>query len=301
VIADIVLMLAAFAALAWAYGPRTALIAAIGFGAVDVYMFGSNWFGSTLRHDWMALWAIAIALLKKGRYFLGGGVLAWAALIRVFPVISFATLLGPLAWGLWTQGRAFAWRPYARGAAGAAVFGVVLLAASTLAFGLEAWPLWSTKILAMTGGRGINTVGLSNFVSVPWVKALIVVGTLLLTLAALRRAAVDEAAAVGPALVAVGFSAMNYYLHCVFILAALGRDDRRTPWVVLLAMAVGGCWASRLTAFEPHFDREAIVALAGMGALIAERFVHAPRTRPVAPAAASGSDLDDVPRPRAHA
>jgi len=53
---DALLLSLAFAAIGWAYGLRTMLVAITMFGAMDLYQFGSNWFGSPLRHDWLSLW-----------------------------------------------------------------------------------------------------------------------------------------------------------------------------------------------------------------------------------------------------
>ena len=44
------------------------LLAMTVFGANDLYMFGTNWTGATLRHDWLALLGFAAAALKRERW-----------------------------------------------------------------------------------------------------------------------------------------------------------------------------------------------------------------------------------------
>ncbi len=289
VVADIVLMVLAFAAIGWAYGARTALLAMIVWGAMDLYMFGSNWFGAALRHDWMALWAIGIALLKKERFALAGAVLAWAGLIRVFPIASFLTLASPVLFALGAdiaaqRGRfspfAFlrAHRDVVRFALGALASGAFLFAASVAVFGLEAWPDWVRKITLMTGGRGINTVGLTNFLVRPVPLKLALAAYAIAALWAVRRAPLDQAAALGVALLPALFSPMNYYLHSFYLLVVLGDARRPFPWIATLAMCVA-CYFTTWVEGGPmaHFDAEAWNVLVFSAALVVWRLVRGDR------------------------
>src|SRR4051794_12536377 len=119
------------------------------FGAMDFYLFGTNWFGATLRHDWLAFWCLGLAMIRRGKFVLAGVFLAWAALIRAFPALTFITLTAPVAWELvirlWRQRRAFSFaaflkdqRPFLRIALGALGATVVLVGASLLMFGASA-------------------------------------------------------------------------------------------------------------------------------------------------------------------
>ncbi len=292
VVADIVLMLLAFGAIAWAFSPRTALVAMIVWGAMDLYMFGSNWFGAALRHDWMALWAVGLALLKKERFFAAGGVLAYAGLIRVFPIASFLTILSPVAFALVVELRerrrdfslrAFLakHRDFVRFCAGALVVGLSLIAVSVMIFGLEAWPLWVKKIALMAGGRGINTVGLTNFVTDKVLLNTIAVAVALATLWSVRRSPLHEAAAFGVTLLPPLFSPMNYYLHALYLLALLGSATRVFPWVAALAMCVG-CYFTTLVdgGFEAHFDAEAANVLVVGGVLLVAQLARSAKRAP---------------------
>jgi hypothetical protein len=286
---DVVLMWLAFAAIGWAFGARTALLAIIVWGAMDLYMFGSNWFGAALRHDWMALWAIGIALLKKERFFVAGGVLAWAGLIRVFPVASFLTIAAPFGWALATgvlaSGRDFAFRPFLasqagvlRFALGALVIGLAILGLSVLVFGVESWVDWGRKIALMTGGRGINTVGLINVLPERTPRAIAVAVITAATLWAVRRSTLHEAATFGVVLLAPLFDPMNYYLHSLYLLALLGSDRRVFPWIAALAMCVACYFASRVEGIHAHFDAEAWNVLVAGAAIVVWQLVRGATT-----------------------
>ncbi|MEO7035952.1 MAG: hypothetical protein ABI548_18615 [Polyangiaceae bacterium] len=86
---DPVLMVAALGLLLWAFGGRVAWLATVFWGTQAPSAF--SWTGGAfLRQDWLFLVVLAVALLRK-RYFFGAGVaLAWASLLRVFPVLLFA-------------------------------------------------------------------------------------------------------------------------------------------------------------------------------------------------------------------
>jgi len=86
---DIVLMLAAFAALVWAFGWERAALAAVVWGT---YFPGRMWWtgGSFLRWDWLAALLGGLALARRDKPFAAGALLAYAALSRVFPGFALA-------------------------------------------------------------------------------------------------------------------------------------------------------------------------------------------------------------------
>ena len=61
--------------------------------------------GALLRLDWLVALVLCICLVKQKRYKLAGGCLAYAALMRIFPVIFAFGLLSVMAWQL--LGRTF--------------------------------------------------------------------------------------------------------------------------------------------------------------------------------------------------
>jgi hypothetical protein len=294
---DALLLLLAFASLAWAYGPKTALIGMTVFGAMDFYLFGNNWFGASLRHDWLSLWCLGLALLKKERFFLAGGLLTWSALIRAFPALSLLTLTVPVAWALsrelLTQRGRFSLAAFLRGQRdfvrvflGSVVFGTVLLSLSVLVFGAGAWPDWGRKIALMMGA-GLNTVGLASIFSDPWVRGGVMAAIVLTTGFALRRARLHQAAAFGPVLLGVVLNPMNYYLHCLFLPATLGSPKKLFPWLALLAMCVGCFFTTQTPAIDLHFRQEARVMLAAVLGLVGWQLAQSLKREPVPVAAPS--------------
>src|SRR5439155_18501428 len=85
---DAVLLLLMALAMWRAFGLWPMLLAMTVFGANDLYMFGTNWTGATLRHDWLAMLGFGAAALKRERWSLAGGWLAISATIRAIPVVA---------------------------------------------------------------------------------------------------------------------------------------------------------------------------------------------------------------------
>ena len=78
-----------FLAMAWAmwacFGLLPMLVAMTVFGATELYMFGTNWAGATLRHDWLALLTFAACALRRQRWLLAGVLLGFGTMLRVPP------------------------------------------------------------------------------------------------------------------------------------------------------------------------------------------------------------------------
>jgi len=282
VLADALLVLLAFASLWWAYGPRTAFIAMTAFGTMDFYMFGTNWFGAALRHDWLALWCLGVAMLKKERFAFAGAFLVWAALIRAFPALTFVTLAAPLAWPF-IRRQPVDWRAIRGVALGAGGFGVVLFVVSSLMFGFDAWPEWLHKVAMLNASGHVNNIAIKTYVIAergPWLALTAVIISSMLF--ALRNAALDEAAAFGVALIGVVFNPANYYLHCLFILAVLGgeREQRRSgllPWLALLGMCIGCYFTNLTTSLDTHFRRETWVMVCALALILAYQLARSLR------------------------
>jgi hypothetical protein len=173
---DPLLLLFAFAAVGRVFGVRTMLLSMVLFGANDYYMFGSNWFGATLRHDWMALLALGACALKRERWFLGGALLAWSALIRAFPAIALLAIMVPAVWWMVEQRKSTghfpgwaAWRanqaPVLKVLLGATACVTVWFAVSTAMLGFDAWVQWANKMKLLTSGPHVNHVSLRALVT----------------------------------------------------------------------------------------------------------------------------------------
>ena len=101
---DPLYLLGTIAVIWWAFGWRVLSVALLVFAT----NFPSRFYwtgGSFLRWDWLFYLVAAIACLKRGRPALGGAALAYATLLRVFPLFLFAGPALALGWQLWQRHR----------------------------------------------------------------------------------------------------------------------------------------------------------------------------------------------------
>ncbi len=286
---DVFLLLLAFVFIGWAFGWRTACLSAVVFGAMDFYMFGTNWFGATLRHDWLSLWAIGLSALKKERYRLAGAALVWAALIRAFPAVTFVTLLAPALgeavkfywqekqlpkWAQWRE-----WLgPVFKVAQGAALWGGLLFIKSLVFFGGDAWLEWLRKVSLLNRDGHVNNLAMKTWLLTetgPWLVAAALWTAWVMWAAARRDWA--RAAAWGVALVPVWFNPANYYLHSVFLLCLLADEPRRDDeplnlrstlvWTALTTMCVVSFSTTFVNDVGTHFRWETYVLFWTLGVL----------------------------------
>ncbi len=170
---DLLLEVAMFAAIAWAFGVEIALISMIYF----CLLFGASygWLGGAmLRHLWLTALVGSACLVHKERYVWAGALLAASALLRVFPIF-FA--LGPLAQVV--QRRRMKTASHGSGArpqtafafglviAGAALFGLTALNPR----GLESWLHFYSNIQRHVQNIAFNTIGVTHLIQ-PMVEAL---------------------------------------------------------------------------------------------------------------------------------
>jgi hypothetical protein len=286
VIADMLLLGLALLAIGWAWGARTAFLALTVFGAMDFYQFGSNWFGATLRHDWLSLWAIGLALLHKRKWGLAGAAFAWSAWIRAFPALTFVTLSIP---SLWVGGKLLlqqrrqearaALEPLLRVALGVIIASVVLVGLSVVVFGADSWLEWLRKVQTLDKDNHVNNISFRTYISTaPWAHKAAIVTALVMLVAVLRRASPARAAAWGVALVPIVFNPANYYMHSAFLLVTLAAEQKpavgpRTDlrgamvWLSLLVMCVASYFPNVGTDLGNHFRLETLICFATLGAL----------------------------------
>ncbi len=289
---DPILLLLTFAAVWRTFGVRTMLVAVVVWGANDFYMFGSNWGGATLRHDWMAYLALGICALKTKRHALGGALLALSAMIRAFPALSLAVMAAPPAWYVVDHWRAhrrlprrtelFATqRPILLAFAGAAGCVLFCFLFSSLLFSFDAWLEWVAKVRLLDRDPHVNHVSLRALVAgssglQPTVLRarwpLFATGIALQAVAiawAARGKSLDQAAVLGSLLIPIVFNPANYYIHFVFVVPLLaievGRRQRSgdSPafglhdaaiWGCLLAMCAAQYWTTLVRDLELHFQ-----------------------------------------------
>lgn len=292
---DVVLILGAFLAVGWAFGPRTAFVGMVVFGANDFIMYGSNWGGATLRHDWMAYLAFGACALKRRRFALAGVLFALATSVRAFPALALVCLGFPAAW--WFIGHVSAhrrlptrsqwWRdqrPAFVVLGAAALTGVLLFLASSLLLGWEAWSDWYAKVGQLSSDPHGNHISLRSLIA-GWdaEQPLVLADRLLLFVLALafyvglvfvacRGQGYEQAAILGLVLTPVLFYPANYYIHLVWLLPLVMVERRKLEG----ATDEGGAAA---TPFDAAHTRVGLALLALCAAqyftvLVTDRGLH---------------------------
>ena len=299
---DPLLLLIAFVAIGRTFGVRTMLVSIVLFGANDFYMFGTNWGGATLRHDWMAYLALGICALRKHRWVIGGALLALAAMIRAFPAMALLVLVFPVLWFLWDRIRAdrrvpkwkeilIAQRSVLRIALGATCSVFVLWLASSLILGFDSWVDWFHKVRLLHRDPHVNHVSLRGLIGgpdgahtrlfqarAPIFAACVAfyVGSIAL---ATRYRKLFQASALGLLLIPVLFHPANYYVHFVFLLPLATVELRRAAsqdarplsrgdalyWLVFLSVCAAQYWSAVERDLGLHFQFAAAIMLTGMG------------------------------------
>jgi hypothetical protein len=297
---DPLLLLAMFVAIGRTFGARTAFVCMVLFGANDFIMYGSNWAGATLRHDWLAYLGLGACALRKRRWMLGGALLAAAATIRAFPGVALVGVLIPA--GSWLvdylrahralptfaelrreQGHVF------RILVGAAIGIGVLVTFSLLVLPPAAWLDWARKVSQLSADVHPTHVGLRSVIGgwggdqgdtlnerIPLLVMSVLVFVSLIIFAARKRGP-SQAAMVALLLVPVAMYPANYYLHMLFLLpiaaTVVARGDpeddptrvtRAKAWIVLLLLCVGQYFAVLEPNYGVHFFVESSMLLAVM-------------------------------------
>jgi hypothetical protein len=197
------------------FGSRIGCLALIIFGLGYPWRF--DWVGGAfLRQDWLAAVGVAVCLLKKQRFSLAGGLIAYATMVRVFPG---GFLVGPavvFARHLFER-RPTVW--FWRLTAGFLVGVLLCLAAGSLTgHGPSAWVEFRANLEKHHGTWLTNNVGLKN--------------VLLYDRATMRREDVD-------------FRLPEPWIQWQGKMNRL--QDERQPWLLLasacmLAVVAGAAW-----------------------------------------------------------
>ena len=161
---DPALLLAMWAAVAWAFGWRVMCVALIYWGTN--FAAGFSWQGGAyLRQDWLVATIVGLCLLRRGWTAAGGAALATATLLRVFPGLALAgVLLQAIA------GRIRAAAPPPRGerrfVSGVLVAVAVLLPVSVVVAGsASAWAAFVSNSAKLAGTPLTNHMGLKTVVA----------------------------------------------------------------------------------------------------------------------------------------
>jgi hypothetical protein len=283
---DAVLVLGTFFAIYRTFGARTALVCAVVFGANDFIMYGSNWSGATLRHDWLAALGLAVCALRKERWTLGGALIGVATMIRAFPVLALFGVGTGILWSTIEQIRAHrrlpAFRELAsrnqallRVLAGAASAAAACFAFSILVLPSDAWAEWYVKVTQLDADPHPATISLrillggweQQYETLKGRAPLYVaafIGYVALTVWACRGKRPEQAAVLGLALLPVVFSPANYYMHVVYLLPLLVLEQRAESSAQPMSTVDAGVWLTVL----------GLCALQYFTVLVAELFVH---------------------------
>ncbi len=325
---DGILLLLMAVALWRAFGLWPMLLAMTVFGANDLYMFGTNWTGATLRHDWLAMLGFGAAALKRQHWTLAGICLALSALIRAFPVVALLGVALPALWAFGEQWIKDRKRPAVRAWLGEhrAAVQVLVSAAACIVFmvGLTAilyspgaWVSWFHKVSLLNRDVGVNEISLRALIAgadnmsgaVLQARMAIFVGCEILCIACVallcRRRPLHQAMVLAMPLVLVISNPSNYYSHFIFLLALLadaGVERRATavepgeaaatetiiplPLVVpfqrvaapLLALCIGGYWASLDPDLDRHFQDSTLLLFVAFVWLFGNLFRADPAT-----------------------
>jgi hypothetical protein len=303
---DPLLFFLTFAAIWRCYGYRTMAVVMVVFGANDFIMYGTNWGGATLRHDWLMFIGLGACALKRERWALGGVLLALSTLIRAFPALTLVSATFPALWWATEHKRAElrwpSWReiwvaqqPILRVLGAALLTALLLVAVTSARWSFPTWVDWLAKVSKLNADAHGNSVALRNLVA-GWEAGhqqllaarwpLLAAGILFFSLAVLlscRNKSLDRAAIFGLLLVPVVFYAANYYLHIVCFLPLLALERRRQEiargappvstadawlWLTLLGLCVAQYWTVLVTEFGLHFHLATVLLFGALSAIL---------------------------------
>jgi hypothetical protein len=300
---DLFLLAGMFICVWRSFGLRTMLIVMTVFGANDFIMYGTNWGGATLRHDWLAYIGYAACALRTERWALGGALLGLSAMIRVFPALALAGATLPALLRLGEElARTRKFPPWKelfareRPTLLVVVGGVGAILAAFL-FSITvlpptAWPECLTKVSQLSADPHPASIALRSLIAGAdgnqgsvlraRMPLFIAASTLYVALVALaaRRRRIDQAAVLGMILVPVLLYPANYYIHFVFLLPLLATERRPTEadpspvsrtdagvWLTLTGMCAVQYFTTLVPDLGLHFYLETVV-LFGMLTLL---------------------------------
>lgn len=301
---DPLLLLAMFISIGRCFGLRTLGVVMTVFGANDFVMFGSNWAGAVLRHDWLAWLGLAACALRKERWVLAGVFFGLSVSIRAFPAWAVIGLTLPALWWWAEKWRAERRRPALRelwekqrSTVLVAVSSVATVAAAivitSIVLGPGAWPAWLQKVSLLNAEIHLNPVSLKTAIAgndesrwrllearQPLYLAAAATFMVLVVLAA-RGKRLEQAAMLGMVALPTLMMPANYYLHvvCLLPLMAIDRTGERGAgeppveeadgWVFAVLLAI--CGVQYLTTrvdMGLHFHLASLLLMSGLAAIL---------------------------------
>ncbi len=266
---DLVLLLFMFAMIGRTFGLRTMFVAAAVFGANDFIMYGTNWGGSTLRHDWLAYLGLAACALKRNNFLLGGALIGFSTMIRAFPGLAFVAVCIPGLWRIWEHRRTHGAFPGLRAILeqhrntvrillGGGIAMVLLFAFSAAVLPVQAWGDWLHKVAQLSSDPHPSHLSLRSLIAgsdgnqhlVLRARLPVFIAGILFYLGMVAVAArgkrAEQAMLLGLPLIPVLLYPGNYYIHFVFLLPLLVEERSATGGDPPLSPTGAGIWATLL-------------------------------------------------------
>jgi hypothetical protein len=302
---DPLLFLVTFAAIWRCFGFRSMAVVMVVFGANDFIMYGTNWGGATLRHDWLMYIGLGACALKRERWALAGFFLAMSTMIRAFPILTLATVAFPALWWVSEQRQALrrwptlaelraAQRPVLRVLGSALITAVVLLVVTSVRWSLPAWTDWLAKVAKLSADSHGNSIALRGLVA-GWqlghqqllaARWPLLAGGMLFFIGGValmcRQKSLERASIAGLILIPVVFYAANYYIHIVCFLPLLAVERRvrgegggaplsaadAWVWLILLGLCVAQYWTVLVTDLPLHFHLATVLLFGALTAIV---------------------------------
>jgi hypothetical protein len=217
---DPILFFAACGAIVWAWGPTTAALFLLAWGAFPLHVLPLK--SAFLRLDWMAAMVASCACYRRKRHGLAGAFLGYAAAVRLFPAVFAGAVVARAAWDAWEK------RPlgrHARFAMGFAGVGAALFLLGCLrhdgGFALHRWTEFAGKIALHDSVLSHQRSGLVYLVGLGrpllfWPSALLLGFGLVVAVRRMDRA---ELVPAGLVLFFAWLAAASYYhiVACVLV------------------------------------------------------------------------------------
>jgi hypothetical protein len=298
---DGVLFLLMAFVIARTFGVLPMCVAMTVFGANDLYMFGTNWAGATLRHDWLVLLAFAACALKVQRWTLAGALLGVATMLRVLPAAALVGVAIPAVARVVERSLRDRRPPRladllrehkqaVRVLIAAAATMLLAFVVTGVIYGFGSWVDWWRKIVLLNRDSSVNEVNLRALVAgadaaQAWLlrsrRAIVIaaaVACVATVVMAARRRPLHEAMLLAMPLMLVFFNPVSYHVHFIFLLVLIetsrGLIGAASP---LLAFCVASYW----TTLDPDADRHFQLTTAMLFAALGWYYANVIRRQPV--------------------
>ncbi|MFO0694591.1 MAG: hypothetical protein U0230_13605 [Polyangiales bacterium] len=160
---DLVLLALLFAAVGHVFGRTKLLLSLVvlGTGLTFDYLWNG---GAFLRMDWLVATGLAVCALERRRTALAGALFAYAAMVRLFPLLFAVAAAVPWVFALRSREARKALSGYAL--AFVATASLLFAAGATVGRGLSAWTEFGARIRDHSATMLSNNVGLGAVVTV---------------------------------------------------------------------------------------------------------------------------------------